>query len=293
MQNGFEYHQVKSLDQALTILDKHKGAVKIIGGGTDLLLEMHRGKIYPQHVISLQRIEAAQEIQCDGNYYYIGPNTTHRQIEKSKVIQEKLTALYEGSKEVGSVQIRNTATVMGNICNAVPSADTAAPLLALKSKVRIHSSENAPKELPLTEFFVGPGKSVLKSNELVSQIIIPVPSGNFGSCYIKLARRKAMELALIGAAAMVKICEKKKVLEEVQIALNTSAPTPIRVFDAEAEIVGQALSEALIKKAGQAAQGECSPRTSWRCTAEYRRELIKNMVIDALTQAILRAGFEF
>lgn len=284
-----EYHRPAELVEAVGLLSKYGESAKIYAGGTDLLLQMESGKYNPKHLISLGGVPRATEIYKGDGAIFLGPKTTHRSIEKSEIIKNELTALHEGSSQVGSVQIRNVATVAGNICNAVPSADTAAPLLVFDSIIVVYGKEGK-REISLTEFFLGPGKNALNEGELLGQIKIPIPGEGTGSSYIKLARRKAMELALVGAATKIVYSPKDKRILKARIGLNTVAPTPMRATEAEKLLENKNLDREIIFEAANIAANECKPRTSWRSNAEYRREMVRNMVNESLYKSLVRAG---
>ena len=188
--------------------------------------------------------------------------------------------------QVGSVQIRHRGTIGGNICNAVPSGDTLGPLLVLDAKVVLKSSDGE-REMPLEEFFLGPKRTARRPDELLETIVLPDP-GKKRSAYIKFTRRGAMDLALLGASSSLELDEEGK-CRNVRISLTTCAPVPMRAKEAEAVLEGQLPTEEKIAEAGAAASAEAKPRSSWRCTEEYRREVIRAIVPRAICTAVGRA----
>jgi carbon-monoxide dehydrogenase medium subunit len=258
----FDYHRVQSLSEAVQLLATYKGEAKILAGGTDLLLQMVQGNIWgrpcPKHLVSLRDITALTYIR-----------------------------LQDATCQVGSVQIRNVATIAGNISNAAPSADTAAPLLALGAFVKVIGPQG-DRIISLSDFFRGPGQTVLEPDEVLKEICIPERPALAGSTYIKLARRKAMELALLGVATYVCLEPDKSHVKDVKIGLNTAAPTPIRAYRAEAVLKGAQLSEEVIQEVATLAANEASPRTSFRSTSGYRREMIRVFVLRSLRKTFER-----
>lgn len=283
----FNYHRVQSPEEAVELLTHYSGNAKILAGGTDLLLQMKRGKVNPPHVISLKGIPSLNEITSSEEYIVLGANTTHHQVERSPLFQGGLKALHDAVGQVGSVQIRNVATVAGNICNAAPSADTAAPLLALDTNLRVLGNRGE-RIIPLKDFYQGPGRSLLGPDEVLLEIRIPKPSELCSSSYYKLSRRKAMDLALMGAATFIKCSEDKRFIKEVRIALTTVAPTPIRAFTAESLLSGMPISKDSLRQAAELAALEANPRSSWRSTAEYRKQMVQVFVFRSLLKSLER-----
>lgn len=287
----FEYHRAKSISEAVQLLNTYKGEAKILAGGTDLLLQMEQGSIWgkpcPKHLVTLRDVNTLDYIRLQDGNILMGANVTHRRAELSPLIGKELKALHDATCQVGSVQIRNVATIAGNICNATPSADTAAPLLALGAFVKVIGPQG-DRSIFLSAFFRGPGQIVLQPDEVLREICIPQPPVLSGSAYLKVARRKAMELALLGVATYVRLSTDRSLVEEVRIGLNTAAPTPIRAYKAEAVLKGAQVSEEVIHEAATTAALEASPRTSFRSTTEYRRELIRVFVRRSLLKALDR-----
>ena len=283
----FLYHRAESVGEAVEILAAYRGDAKILAGGTDLLLQMQRGQVSFRHLVSMRYIRAIKYISLQDGHFVLGANTTHRQAELSPLVQKELGALHDAVCRVGSVQLRNVATVAGNLCTAVPSADSAAPLLALDVSLRI-LGPHGERMIPLTDFFRGVRSTALQADEVLLEIRIPRPPAYSGSAYLKLTRRKAMDLALIGVASYARCSPDKSRFEEVRIALSTVAPTPIRAYGAERLLSATPMSDIAMKEAAEQAAAEASPRTSLRSTEEYRREMIKVLVMRSLRQALKR-----
>lgn len=283
----FEYHRAETAQEAVQMLRTYAGDAKIVAGGTDIFLQLSRGKVRAGHLISLSKVTSLNRLEDDGEYIAIGANTTHRTVEMSPLVSRELVALHEATGRVGSVQVRNVATVAGNLCNAAPSADTAAPLLVHNALLRVLGPQGE-RLIELADFFRGPGRNSLTGDEVVLEILVPKPSHGGASAYIKHARRKAMDLALIGVAVYVTCSEDLTHFKEVKIALSTVAPTPIRAVEAEKALKGSLINEESLRVAAEAAAQGCSPRTSWRSDAKYRRQMVEVLVKRSLRLAIER-----
>lgn len=287
----FTYHRARSLPEALTLLNERKGDAKIIAGGTDLLLQMKRGNVWgrlsPKHLLSLRGLSELNFLEAEENVIRMGANVTHREAELSALVANELGALSDAVRQLASVQIRNVATIAGNICNAAPCADTAAPLMALGASVRIAGIAKE-RDADLKDLFLGPGRVDVKPDEILKEICIPRPPASGASAYLRVARREAMDITIVGAAVYLCSTPDEKQVREVRIALNTVAPNPVRAYEAEEFLIGAPLNEESFRKAGSIAQAHVSPRTSFRSTAKYRREMVGVFVRRALLKALER-----
>lgn len=306
----FEYFKPKTIEEALTLLAQYGEKAKLIAGGTDVIVMMKQKTMAPDVLISLQGIPGLDQIKNNGSLS-IGPMVTHRMIEKSELIKKDFSALADAARWLGSIQIRNVATIGGNICTAAPSADTATPLLALGTQVKIKSLKEE-RSVPLEEFFKGPGETVLKTGELIKELIIPKPLPNTGSAYYKLQRRLALDLPILGVSVLLsldknkvtcsdmlcttspissllhKMEEDQIICKEVRIALGVAAPTPMRAFKAEALLRGKKLSDELLEQTAETAVKEAQPRDSIRGEAWYRKDMIKVLVKRMAMKSIER-----
>ena len=306
----FDYFKPKTVEEALTLLAKHGKRAKLIAGGTDVIVMIKQKVIAPDALISLREIPGLDEIKFNGSLS-LGPMVTHRAIEKSEIIRKNFSALADAVDDLGSVQIRNVATIGGNLCTAAPSADTATPLLVLGARVRIKGSERE-RTLPVEEFFRGPGQTVLKEGELVKELVIPKPLPNTGSAYYKLQRRLALDLPILGVSVLLsldknrvtcsdmlcaaspisailhKMEEDEIVCKEVRIALGVAAPTPMRAVKAEVLLRGKKLTDELLEDAATAASEEAQPRDSIRGEAWYRKDMVRVLVKRMAMKSIER-----
>ncbi len=278
----FDYLEPSSLSEAVSLLDHYGKNARIFAGGTDLLVTMKKGELNPRHLINIKGIPGQDYIRYDEKEgLQIGALTTIRQIETSRVIQESFLPLAQAARALGSVQIRNRATIGGNLCNASPSADTAPPLLALDAAVKLVGSQGE-RVLPLERFFVGPGSTVL-NKEILTEIIIPHPALHTQGIYLSISRRRAVDLALIGVAVVAALNPDKGEWEAVKIALGAVAPTPIRAHHAEKVLEGKSMDAGLIEEAALiASEKEASCISDVRASDWYRKEMVRVLVQRAL-----------
>ncbi len=259
---------------------------RILAGGTDVLVSMHGGALQPRTLIDIKALDELKGMQETPEGLDIGALITHRELEVSPLIRQKYTALFEGCSQVGSMQIRFRGTLGGNICNAVPSADSTGPLLALGA-VCIIAGSQGERSVPLSDFFTGAKHTVLKEDELLKRVLLPLPAARSGSCYTKFTRRNAMDIALYGVSCYVALRDEK--IAAARIALTTAAPTPIRAYEAEKLLIGRIPDGALAAEAGKCARAEARPRSSWRSSAEFRLALTEELTARTVTTAVQRA----
>ena len=306
----FDYLKPKTLEEALSLLNQPGKKAAIIAGGTDVVVLIKQKTMAPDVLISLRGIPGLDQIQYDGTLR-IGALVTHRAIEKSEVIRKQFSALADAADVLGSVQIRNVATIGGNICTAAPSADTATPLMVLGTQVKIKSLKEE-RTVPIEEFFTGPGETLLKKGEILTELVIPKPLPNTGSAYWKLQRRLALDLPILGVSVFLSLdrgtvscsdmlctaspissilhaMEKDELTcKEVRIALGVAAPTPIRASKAENLLRGKKISDELLEEVANTASIEAQPRDSIRGEAWYRKDMIRVLVKRMAMKSIER-----
>lgn len=284
----FEYFAPSSIDEAVTLLGRD--GARPIAGGTDLLVHMRAGTTSPGYLVDLAGLGLSY-VRQEAGMVKIGATTTFSELLDSELIRRHLLCLAESVAQIGAVQCRNMATIGGNLCSAVPSADSAPPLLVLGAQVVI-VGRHGERVLPLDQFFAGPKQSVLQPGEILVAIEVPLPAQRTGTSFLKLGRRRAMTLAVVNAAALVSPGEDGRTVEDVRIALGAVAPTPIRARRAESILQGQVISEVLIEEAAAAAAGETKPISDLRATVEYRREVSRVLAKRTLLEAWRRATGE-
>jgi len=281
----FDFYQPKTLAEASRLLQENGPGGRFLAGGTDLVIALKEKGLLPKYVVDLKRVPGLAGIRenSDGSIT-LGALTTMRDIEISPLITKKYPFLSQSAAEVGSIQIRNRATIGGNMANATPSADTAPALIALNATAKI-ASATGERSTNLEEFFKGPGQTVMSAEEILTEITIPKTGPRLVGEYIKFSPREMMDLAYVGVAVAYNLGEKDKKCDGVRIVLGAVAPTPIRAKRAEAALEGQVLTEALAEKIGAIAAEEAKPISDVRSTAEYRRAMVGAMTKRALLNA--------
>ena len=284
----FDYFEPKTLDEAVALLGRHAGKADVLAGGTDLLVEIKERLRAPDYVVNVKKIPGLGHLDYDDERgLRFGALVTAREIETTPLTVKNYRGLRQSAREIGSIQIRNRATVAGNICRASPSADTLPPLIADGASVTVYGPQGERSVL-LEDFFTGPGKTVLKPDELVTGLRVPPPAPRTGKVYIKHGRRTEMELATVGVAATLTLGDDGR-CADVRIVLAAVAPTPLRALAAEALLRGRTVDAEIIAAAAAAAAGEARPIGDVRGSAEYRREMVGVLVGRALEQALQRA----
>lgn len=278
----FEYVEPADLSEAVALLDRYGDEAKILAGGTDLLVWMKEGARTPKYLINIKHIPGVRHIHfSEGEGLRIGALTTVREIETDAVVREKFGALHQAARELASIQVRNLATLGGNLCTASPAAETAPPLLALGAAVKLRGLRGE-RVLPLAEFFQGPGSTALE-REILTEIIIPAPKPGSRSVYQSISRRNAVDLAIVGVAASGGVDGGGK-WQDVRLALGAVAPTPIRASRAEQALAGKPAEPDVIAAAAETAAEESRPISDLRATAWYRKEMVKVLVRRALEE---------
>jgi CO/xanthine dehydrogenase FAD-binding subunit len=284
----FEYHAPTSIAKALALMTRYKNTAQFIAGGTDLLPALKKRELTPRYLVSLANIAALKGITADKKGgVKIGALTTLAEIERSDIIKKQLLPLRDAVEVMASAQIRSLATIGGNLCSAVPSADTAPPLICLNASLNL-VGPRGQRTVPVEAFFTGPKETVCRANEILTAIIIPKPETPSGGCYLKLMRRHAMDLALVGVAAYLKMDRANKVCTEARIALGAVAPTPIRVPEVEALLVNRAIDAKLLTEAARVAGMQCQPISDIRASQEYRCSMVEVLTRRALIEAYRR-----
>ncbi len=277
--NKFEYLAPESVDQAISLHELHGDRAKYIAGGTDVVVKINEDKLTPDYLISLKHIPDLNRLVLDeeSGELRIGALVTHRMLERSTDVRKRYPIIYDAVRNIGSTQIRNVATIGGNLVNAVPSADGAIPLIALDAHVTIRGP-GGERSVDLIDFFLSPGRSVLEMGEVLTEIIIPPLPAHTGCAYIKFGRRKAMELPLLGVGVALSLGADLAMCDKARICLGVAAPTPMRAKKAEEFLMGKPVDEEILTEAGEIAAGESRVRDSVRGKAWYRREMVRVQV---------------
>jgi carbon-monoxide dehydrogenase medium subunit len=280
-----EMYQPTSLQEASRLLNDNGPGGRFLAGGTDLIIAMKEKGLVPKYVVDLKKVSGLSGTRenADGSIT-IGALTTMREVETAPLITRKFPFLAQSAAEVGSIQIRNRATVGGNMANATPSADVAPALIALDAAAKLFCAAGE-RTVGLEEFFRGPGQTVMNPDEILTEIMIPNTDPQLVGEYIKFSPRDMMDLAYVGVAVAYTLGEKEKRCKNVRIVLGAVAPTPIRARKAEAILEGRILTGELATSAGEMAAQEAKPISDVRSSADYRRAMVGVMTKRALLNA--------
>ena len=285
----FDYIAPGTLEEVLEVLSRHSGEARLLAGGTDLICQMKEGLVSPRVVISLGRVPALAGIaENGGSGLAIGALATLEEIATAPLVREQYGALAAAAGQVGSVQVRNRATIGGNLCNASPAADAAPPLLVLGATL-VAASVRGERRVPVRGFFAGPNSTVLGEDEVLIEIRLPVPTSASGTAFLKLGRRKAMDIAIVSAAAYLAVEPGTATVREARVALGSAAPVPTLVDEVGEVVKGSELDGASLEEAGRVAAGRAEPISDIRASAEYRRQMVHVLVKRALLQAYAQA----
>jgi aerobic carbon-monoxide dehydrogenase medium subunit len=279
-----EMYQPTSLQEASQLIKENGPGGRFLAGGTDLVIAMKEKGLLPKYIVDLKRVPGLVGIrENNDDSITIGALTTMYAIEISPVIRRKYPFLAQSAAEVGSIQIRNRATVGGNMANATPSADVAPALIALNATAKI-AGASSQKTVLLEEFFRGPGLTIMDADEILIEITIPKTAPQLVGEYIKFSPRDMMDLAYVGIAVAYNLGSDKK-CNGVRIVLGAVAPTPIRAKNSEALLEGKVLTEELAAKVGDEAARESKPISDVRSSADYRRAMVGIMTKRAILNA--------
>jgi carbon-monoxide dehydrogenase medium subunit len=287
-----EYLQPTTLKETLEILSLHKGKARIIAGGTDIIPYLRKRDFEIETLVDITSLPGMSSIDADESEICLGGLVTHAQVSSSSLIKERAWILAEGARRVGSPQIRNIATVAGNLVSGQPAADTAIPLLALDAKVKI-VSEEGEREVPLTRFFLEQGRTAIDScREIISEIRFSALRDCEGASHLRLSKRKALSLPILVFAGVVTVDKDRNVIIKAKIALGPVAPVPFRAARTEAILQGATIDKRTLEMAIETAIQECCPRESClRGSRSYRNEMIKVFLKRGLRTALAQTGF--
>ena len=285
----FEYLEARTLRQAVALLQRHGDEARLVAGSTDFLVRWRQGVWQPRYVVDIRRIASLARISyTNSRGLRLGPTVKIQDLETHPAITGRYPALAAAATSFAGVQVRNLATVGGNICNASPAGDTLPALLAFDAECRIVGPEGE-RWLPLTSLFVGPGRTALQQAEVLADVRLPPPAPNSGSLYIKHSPRGAMDIATLGVASVVSLENDGQTCRNAAIALGAVAPTPIRASEAERLLNGNTVTPELIREAADAAQRAATPIDDIRGTAEHRTAIVKVLTQRTLETALAMA----
>ena len=277
----------EKLNDALKLIEEHKGSTKLIAGGTDLLVDIKSGTYCPGRLVSLSHINELKKIRVSKGSLLVGVMATANDIAGNTDIKKWLPALSDAAFSMASYQIRNMATLGGNLCSAVPSADLAPPLIVADASIAL-KSRKAERLVPLDRFFTAPRKTVMKNDEIATHVVIPKQPAKSGSSYKKFKMREANALAAAAVAARLVIKDGK--IGDARIVLGAVAPVPMLSIDAMKKLLGKPPSREIFEEAAQTTYTECKPISDVRCCADFRRQIVRALTARALGEALGRAG---
>jgi CO/xanthine dehydrogenase FAD-binding subunit len=281
----FEYLEPQTIQEAISNLQKYPGQAEILAGGTDLIVNIKKRKIKPEIIVSISKIPEFNRISySDDNGLELGSMVNVSELVESPVIKTVFPVLSKAASKLGSKQIRNRATVGGNICSARPAGDIIGPLIACGAKVQI-VSPTGEREEKLEAIFTGPGLTTIGKDEILTKIIIDNQQRNYVSNYLKHGIRNAMEIALVSVTVILNI--DNNICRSARIVLGAVAPTFIHSLEAEQYLEGKKISEDVAKRAGQLAASSCKPISDIRASADYRRHLVRVLTKRSLLEAVL------
>jgi CO/xanthine dehydrogenase FAD-binding subunit len=283
-----EYLSPRSVDEALELLKRRAGQARLIAGGTDLMLQLRRGERCVESLVDISGIDALQAISANDGYITLGAAATHAAVASSRLIRECAPVLAQAAAEVGAPEIRNVATLGGNVVNAQPAADTALAFLALDAEAEIVNMDGA-RWVALPDLYRGVGVSAVDStSELVTAFRFRLPAGQTGSAYRRLGKCKSIALPVLCAATVVRL--DGECVAQAAISLGPVAPRPFRARAAEALLAGQPVGSDIVSRAAAQAQREAKPRDSLlRCARDYREAMVAVLVQSTLEKAIADA----
>jgi carbon-monoxide dehydrogenase medium subunit len=279
----FRFVSPQTIEEAIRFLAEHAEEAMPMAGGTDLIPSLKRRMMAsPAYIMDLKRLDGLKGIDYDPQRgLRIGALATIRDISRDLSIRKLFPSLVQAASSMASPQVRNRGTFAGNICSAVPSADSAPALLSLNANVHLRSSKGE-RIVRLDRFYIGPGETVLQPDEIVTALTVAVPADR--GVYLKLSPRHSMDMAIVGVAAAANLAPGG--FRHIRIALGAVAPTPVRALKAEAILQGGQVSPSLIDEAAHAAGAECQPIDDYRASADYRRDMVYVLTRRALEQVL-------
>jgi xanthine dehydrogenase iron-sulfur cluster and FAD-binding subunit A len=284
--NQFDYLEPASPEEAITLLAQYGNRARVLAGGTDLLVHMKMERIAPQAVISINRIPGLDRIAVQDGHLHIGARATICAIENDPRVQAHYPALTDACASFSTTQVQTMGTLGGNLGNGSPASDSAPALIAFGAEVEI-TGPDGKRRLPLEEFFVGPGRTILQDGELLTDVILARPKIGTGSGFLKISRVAADIAKASGAVTLVRDGDR---VVDCRLAFGSVAPTPMRTRMAEQMLIGQVWRDELIERAAEYASKEISPIDDVRSSAWYRREAVRVLAYDGLHRAWQRAA---
>lgn len=281
-----EYYRFKDLREVLEFLYGNPGS-KVMSGGTDLVVQLRSGKVKARKIVDISGLSGLRYIVEDERHVRIGALTTIEDLKNNPIVMRWAPPLWSASRSFATWQVRNMATIGGNLCNASPAADTAPPLIVLKSSIKLVSLETE-RTMMVEEFFKGPGETAAREFELLTEVMIPKHADGWRFSFHKLGRRMSHVLSIVSVAAGLRLEGGK--IADVVVALGSVAPTPVRSRSVENYLRGREASEENIEKASFEVVKDIKPISDVRASADYRTEMSKVLVKRALRECLPEEG---
>jgi carbon-monoxide dehydrogenase medium subunit len=283
----FEFHAPRKLEEVFDLLERLGPAARIMAGGTDLIRALGSSRVRCEHVVSLGNVAELAEVRFDEKRgLMIGAATVLADVACLPATREMYPAFAAAIDGLATVQVRHKGTVVGNLCNASPCADTAPPLMALGARATIAGSTSS-REILVEDLITGPGQTVLEPTELVIGVSVPPPANGLRSTFIKFSPRSRVDISAVSVAVTLTL--NRNTIDDVNLFLGTVAPRPMRASRAEKVLKSNALTDELLDRAAQAARKECRPITDFRATKEYKEQMVQVLTRRAL-EAVTRAA---
>jgi|TARA_B110000977_G_scaffold150501_1_gene190837 carbon-monoxide dehydrogenase medium subunit len=281
------YESPTTTKEAVTLLSKEKGKAFVLAGGTDLLVRLHMDTIDPDLMIDIKRIPAMNEIKKTTTGFKIGAAVSGKQLGASKALVKAWPGVVEATKLIGSDQVQGRCTMVGNLCNASPAADSVPAMIAAGAKAVI-VGKTKRRTVAVESIITGPGQTSLAKGEIVEAITLPKRPAKSGDAYLRFIPRTEMDIAVVGVA--VSLTCKRGVIDTARVSLGAVAPTPLLVKDAAAAIIGTKLDKEALENLAAACSAACNPIDDKRGTVEYRVRVAGVLAKRAANIAFERAG---
>lgn len=286
---AFNYVAAQSVDEVIKLLAEKGDTARVMSGGTDLLVALREGRRKAELVIDVKRVKETTELTYDAQQgLTLGAAVPCHRIYDDKALAKAYPGLIDSASLIGGVQIQGRASIGGNLCNASPAADSI-PSLIVHSVICHIAGPNGQRQVPVEDFCVAPGRTVLQNGEFLVALSFPAPKPGFGAAYLRFIPRNEMDIAVVGVGASVQLDESRTKIVSARIALGAVAPKPLFIPAAGEALAGKAISDEAIAEAARLAQAAATPITDMRGTAEYRKHLSAVLTGRALRKAIERA----
>jgi CO/xanthine dehydrogenase FAD-binding subunit len=286
MRSEIDVLSPRTLTDALILLDEHRNRVRIVAGGSDVIVQLRDGVLKTDKLLNIGFVKELKFIKEANNRIHIGSLSTYSDIVNSPHTQKHAWILVEAARQIGAAQLQNTATIGGNLGNASPAGDSLPPLYALGATVTTRSN-SGQNQTPIEKFFVGYRKTALNSDELIEEVSFPILKGSDAAAYVKLGLREANAISIVDVAVALR-GKRRDTYDDVKVALGAVAPTIVRAQRCEQALQGKRLNEKVLRQAAELASQDASPISDIRGSAEYRKNVVNSLVFQALHKALTR-----